>query len=343
MQNSAYIKAAGQISLQKPLSEEWFDNPVTIPNGFSRAQDPDFKPFVNALESRRMGKILKRAIAVSETVMKDAGINRPDAIITGTGLGCNENNQAFLKELSESGEEMPKPTFFMNSTHNTISSLLAIRTGVQGYNSTYSHASMSFDCALQDALLQLSEGKAENILLGAHDEMNAEYYGIMKKGGLAGQGETAYGEQSAAFVLAKENENALCSIHGFEMLHKPDLGRLHYALDKMTAEAGCEPEDIDAIMTGINGDRQNDACYEEICDKLLPGTPMLRFKHIFGEGLCAPAIGLYATAVCIGRENIPAHLAFRGKSVKAEKILLLNVPQGRNASMTLCTSATYNR
>ena len=158
MANRIYIRSAAQISVQKPLCEDWMADPVQLSGEYLRSQDPDFKPFLSPMQARRMGLILKRAIAVSLTALRNAGIECPDAIFTGTGLGCMENTENFLSAMYRDGEEMLPPTYFMMSTHNTISSAVAILLRCHGQNCTYSQKDISFESALLDAFLQLQVG-----------------------------------------------------------------------------------------------------------------------------------------------------------------------------------------
>ena len=95
-----YVASAKQISIQQPLSEEWLTNPVEYDVPFARSIDPSFKDYVSPIEARRMGKILKRALATSKEALKAAGRETVDAIITGTGYGCIENTELFLNALS---------------------------------------------------------------------------------------------------------------------------------------------------------------------------------------------------------------------------------------------------
>lgn len=134
-----YIKTATQISIQQPLSESWMNTPVYATDEYMRSQDPNFRDWLPPLEARRMGKLMRRALVTALKALRDAEVAKPDAIITGTGLGCIENTELFLDQLCREGEEMLKPTYFMQSTHNTISSLIGIKTKCHGYNSTYSH------------------------------------------------------------------------------------------------------------------------------------------------------------------------------------------------------------
>ena len=201
MANRIYIRSAAQISVQKPLCEDWMTEPVPCSVPYLRSQDPDFKHFLNPMQARRMGLILKRAIAVSLTALKDAGIECPDAIFTGTGLGCMENTENFLSAMCRDGEEMLPPTYFMMSTHNTISSAVAILLRCHGYNCTYSQKDISFESALLDAYLQLQTGRTSNALVGAHDETTPATYELLKGAGYFGDGVTA-AEASSAFVLS---------------------------------------------------------------------------------------------------------------------------------------------
>ena len=45
------------------------------------------------------------------------------------------------------GENCLKPSLFMQSTHNTIGSLIGIVLKCHGYNNTYSHEGISFESA----------------------------------------------------------------------------------------------------------------------------------------------------------------------------------------------------
>lgn len=131
---------------------------------------PEEMPKIPPMVARRVKGLLRRALVTSMVALERAGDPLPDAIITGTGLGCVEETLAFLEEIYRNGENLLKPSYFMNSTHNTIGSLIAIQTGNRGYNNTYSQGSESLKSALLDALLQISLGKIKSALVGLHDD-----------------------------------------------------------------------------------------------------------------------------------------------------------------------------
>lgn len=285
-----YIKAATQISMQQPLSEAWMTAPVEHTEPYVRSLDPNFRDWLNPLESRRMGKILKRALVTAQKVMHDSGVQQPDAVITGTGLGCIENTELFLDQLCREGEEMLKPTYFMQSTHNTISSLISIHDHLHGYNTTYSHKSVSFDSALLDAFTQLRLGDIQTALVTGNDEMTPTYFSILQRAGYVGQpGQVAAGEASVAMMLTTDPTDALCEVEEVRMSVK-DL------------QLPSSP--VDLLVLGTNGVPQNDSLYQKVAQQM-PEVETFEYKRLFGESYTVSGIGVYAAAhlICKGRAN----------------------------------------
>lgn len=134
------------------------------------AQLPELKEFVSPMQSRRMGKLIKAATLSSLKALQMAGVTCPDAIITGTAYGMLETSEKFLIDMTDNGEETLSPTLFMQSTHNTVGSAIAIRTKCHGYNITYTQGDKSLDWALRDARRLIETGRAQTVLVGVHDE-----------------------------------------------------------------------------------------------------------------------------------------------------------------------------
>jgi 3-oxoacyl-(acyl-carrier-protein) synthase len=346
---TCYILSAKQISIQQPLSEDWMQAPVIYEEPFVRSIDPNFKNYISSIEARRMGKILKRAVATSKEALNASGLDTVDAIITGTGYGCIENTEFFLDALSREGEQLLKPTYFMQSTHNTVSSLVAIQMKNYGYNVTYAHKGISFDSALQDAWLQFRLGKINSALVGGHDEMTETFYHILKKGGVMGKDDERCGEAAVSVVLASASRceevrrnypemMPLCKLSGFEMLHQPTINTLKDAVTRMLQSAGKSLADVDYILTGISGDHDNDAAYIQEAKNLFGDKPLLKYKHLFGESFTASGIGLYVAAQCLKAGRVPAALFVNSREVSDRQpkcILLYNRSDGKNVSLTI--------
>ena len=128
------------------------------------------REYISPKEGRRMGKLMKAATLTSLMALREAGIECPDAIITATANGMLETSEKFLVDMVDNGEETLSPTLFMQSTHNTIGSAIAIRTKCHGYNITYTQGKDSMKWALRDAERLIRMGKAKTVLVGCHDE-----------------------------------------------------------------------------------------------------------------------------------------------------------------------------
>lgn len=138
------------------------------------------KEYLKPMEVRRMGPLMRSTLLSSLDALKQAGIECPDAIITGTTLGCIDNSEKLLREMTSTDEASTSPTLFMQSTHNTIGSAIAINLGCHGYNTTYTQAEASLDWCIRDAELLLRSGQAKSVLVGCHDE-NTEWYGWVQR------------------------------------------------------------------------------------------------------------------------------------------------------------------
>ncbi len=358
--NDIFILSAQQISMQQPLSEEWMDNPIMYDVPFTRSIDPSFKEYISPIEARRMGRILKRALATSKEALKTAGCDTVDAIMTGTGFGCIENTEFFLDALSNEGEQLLKPTYFMQSTHNTISSLVAIQTKNYNYNATYAHKGISFESALNDAWLQFRLSKIGSALVGCHDEMTETFHSIMKKGGVMGQDDERCGEVAVSVVLSRHCEASfrengrsnldmsalrqaqgpqpLCRLTGLKMLHQPTMNDLMDAVTTMLQSAERSLADVDYILTGISGNHENDKAYLAETKTLFGDKPLLKYKHLFGENFTASGLGFYVAAQCLNSGKVPSHLFVNANEATDKQpacILLFNRSDGKDFTLTL--------
>ena len=45
-----FIQSAAQISIQNPLCEDWFENPIAHTEGYNRSIEPDYKPVINPMD-----------------------------------------------------------------------------------------------------------------------------------------------------------------------------------------------------------------------------------------------------------------------------------------------------
>lgn len=135
-----------------------------------QSDDTDIAAYISPVEARRMTLQTRRIVVAAKRAMKEAKIDMPDAIVCATQWGCMLQSMRFLQDMIDSDEQQLKPTPFIQSTHNTIASLIAILTGNHGYNCTYSQGDQSLACSLMDIKTQMALGQINNALILEFDE-----------------------------------------------------------------------------------------------------------------------------------------------------------------------------
>ena len=122
-------------------------------------------------QRRRLSRIIQMAILAARRC------HAPDAskrlsIALGTGMGCVEEGAVFLENIVAKDEAEPMPTRFPGSVHNAPAGQVAIDLGARGLNSAPTMGDISFECALWQAMNQITTGEADEALAGAVDELN---------------------------------------------------------------------------------------------------------------------------------------------------------------------------
>lgn len=344
-----FIQSAAHISIQQPLTDEWFEHPIIPQQAFNESIEPVYTNYFAPMAARRMGKLLKRATVTGVEALGTHEL--PDAIISGTGLGCIENTEKFLKAMIDNDEEFLQPTYFMQSTHNTIGSQVALHLKCHGYNCTYSHRGTSFDSSLLDTYLQMRLGLIHSALVGSHDEMTLDYFKTLGKIGYWKQEDISEetlrkaetpGSLSGScsfnmLVSDQQEEDSLCVLNGISILYKPTIQQLCEQADALLQKAGIRKEDLSAIVLGLSGDCDNDKVYNDFASAYCPDTTSVWYKHLFGESFCASSFGVYVGATILHKQQMPSHLIYnQKKGVKPPKhILVHNHFQNKDHSLIL--------
>lgn len=250
-------------------------------------QKPPIKDFIDPKESRRMSAIIKNGIFAGMTALKNAGIAKPDAIITGTGLGCLSDTVKFMASIIQYGEENLNPAPFIYSTHNTVGGAISILTGCRGYNSTFVHRGVSFESALMDAYLLSVESPELNILTGGVDELTNEYAVITERMGLYKESSVP-GEGAAFAVISGVKDNAVCEIAGIRIVPSFDKITVENALRQFIESNSIDPSKT-VIFTPFNGDSECDNWKKQI---LMPHSwkKISVPKELTGEFMTAGAL-----------------------------------------------------
>jgi 3-oxoacyl-[acyl-carrier-protein] synthase II len=338
----AYIKGIGIISPQNTFNTSDFLSEVVEHNSKSlRCIEPSYKEFLNPTLARRMARIIKMSIAASTVCFKDANIEIPDAIMTGTALGCLEDTEKFLLSIIENDEQFLTPTSFIQSTHNTVSAQIALQLKCMNYNFTYVHKGFSFESAVLDGLMTLAEGEAKNVLVGGHDEMTEKYYRVCDRIGYWKEEEqvntmelintktngSVAGEGAAFFVLSNErSESCYAKLRGIKTIYKPENNQeIETKIQAFLSEKGLTYNDIDVVIYGINGDVRFDKRYEYLKEHVFKNSTATYFKHLCGEYQTSGSFAMWIAAQLLKTQHIPkAILIGEAKTKQIRNVLIYN-------------------
>ncbi len=278
-----FITAASSISHQLSFKNEGFsESSLELPSD-SLLLSPNFKEYISPNNIRRMSEILRTAVTCSLDCLMQAGIEKPDAIIVGTGLGCLVETEKFLENFIANEEGLISPTAFIQSTHNTVGGQLSILLGNHNYNMTHTQNTLSFEHALQDAALCIEEGN-EHVLVGGADEHISLLNDVVGKLGFENLHMTS---AASFFILSKSNnEKAIAKII--------DCGSYAFAesfadaINSFLAQTKIKKDEIDLILFS-----SLDAQSEKEIKTLFPESETLDYLKYSGTYFTNSAFALH--------------------------------------------------
>ena len=165
-------------SVAKELSEHQLVTPH-VASFVQIDEDVDVRTYLAPLQARRLTPQMRRLVVAAKQALEQARIDKPDAIIVGTRFGGIKPTMTLLKSLVANGEQDFSPSLFMQSTHNTPASTLAILLGCHGYNTTFSVFCVSFEEAKEDAARLLSLDVVQSVLVCEYDEADEDWQRIL--------------------------------------------------------------------------------------------------------------------------------------------------------------------
>lgn len=353
MKTKVYINGIGGISAQAEENFKTGNFSVYNKNIFP-AITPNFKKYIPAMQLRRMSTGLKMGLTAAKMALEDAGVEIPDAIITGTGQGAKIDTEKFLRELLDRQEEMLSPTSFIQSTHNTIGGQIALHLKCKGYNMTYSHNAASLESALIDALLVLEEDPGNHhVLAGGVDELSQILTPLQKLDGQVKEENissmellrshtpgTFLSEGAHFFLLSGEKSaNSYARLVDVSVLNPEKPDEIVSKVEKQLRSLGVTPDEIDLLITGNNGDSRFDHYYKKLQDALFKDKTQLGFKNLSGEYNTVTGFAISLACKFFKEDNSPEILILKGGPViKPKRILIYNQYLGENHSLILLES-----
>jgi len=356
MMRPVYISSSAAISPQNSFECSLFLKEINCTTQKKLfVQEPDYRQYINPVAIRRMSRLIKMGIACGMKALQNAVVTMPDAIITGTGLGSMTDMEKFLKDMIVLKEEALNPTFFIQSTYNSVNGWLSLQTKATGYNQTFVHRGFSTEMALLDAQLLLNEtDEKKNVLVGGFDEMTDEYFLVKSKVNYWKKDPidsltllqnnktdgTIGGEGAAFFVLSNEKEQALCKLASIRMIQEPNAQKIQEQIETILTAHRLKAEDIDVVISGRNGDLRFENLYDEGFAYLSAGTSEICFKHLTGEYPTATSFAVWLATYLFEKQKTPDVLIYKKGTVKSFKnILIINHYILNTASIVLLQKA----
>ena len=348
----AYITGLGSISVQNTFeANDFLQNPKPLDSPVNYCIEPDYKKFIQPIQLRRMGRILRMGVTAAAKCLKEGGVDLPDAIITGTGLGMVQDTEKFLTSVIENEEKFLNPTSFIQSTHNTVCAHIAVMLKCNHYNFTYVHSSISFESALLDSLMQVSEHPEMKVLLGGLDEMTDIYFRISDNAGLWNKYQVEnnpsmdpqkvkVGEGASFFLLTGTRPAEFYArFTGMDTFYKPACaGDISSRIAGFLQQHGLDPQSIDFVLSGQT-DQEGDIIYRELKEGLFKNNNFGYYKHLCGEYYTSPAFAAWIAAKMLKNQIVPDAVVLRGSGANSLKhVLIWNHFRNINHSLILLSA-----
>lgn len=341
MRETLYIRSMNLLSAQDTFHTDSLPDEIHLPSGNRiNAIDPPYMEFLSPVMARRMGRIIKMGMASAMQCLKDGQVEQPDAIISGTALGCLGDTEKFLLALIKDDEQFLTPTWFIQSIQNTVAAQIALHLGCRQHNFTFTHKAFSLESGLIDAIMLIKEGEATQVLVGVVDEITDNNFYLYKKLGHWKENEVASanelydqnthgsigGEAALYLVVTQEkSDKNIAAIKGIQTIYKPDS--THTIIEKcrdFLNYHNCTPEEIDAVILGFSGDNRTDNYYDQLYQNLFADTPQLRFKHLSGEFQTATSFAVWLGASILKSQTVPDAVKWIGRPANLNRILIYN-------------------
>ncbi len=346
---SVYIKSIIAVSAQDTFETNQLPEKLDPVSKWMRCVTPEFKKYIPAKVLRRMNRYSRISSVCAFKSLSNIGLDKPDAIITATSMGCVEDSERFLNQMLDNNEMLLTPTSFIQSTHNAVGSNLALAYQCKGYNMVYTHDNNAFETALLDASMKVKSGSLDHILIGATDEITEENYNLKESLGkwksadennlefLTSKTEgTIPGEGATFMVVSNDAKDAELNLIGLEVFYS--LKKDQSLLQRITSfldQHNFRIQDLDTILLSIDGDQRNYTNYESIMGEELAHVNICYYKHMCGSYDSDGAFAVWIASQFINSNSIPDYAFVRDTNRKTNNVLIVRQNLNKNFSFVL--------
>jgi 3-oxoacyl-[acyl-carrier-protein] synthase II len=346
MLSNIYITGISSVSSLGATKEEIIKNTalnkvpdenIITENGFAyyKSSDFTFSSYFDVKRLRRVSLLSKMILHTIERALDDAGIDTKNSsqkigLFFSTGLGEIHTTLQYLDSYIDKGVMYVSPMHFHNSVHNAPAGLAAIEFGLTGSNYTFSQKDVSFEAALEGAVLALERGKIDCAIVCSADKSDAlireSYLGFnMIKNNKSKHGFIP-SEGAAAFILEKK-----------QTIPKKAYSKLIFSeLKSVPALPWEQPSDIkdiklpeellkntDVCFTGESGfplrDRSEDKLFKAV-KKINPNIKKFAPKLIFGDFPTSSAVSFYLSQLILSSDINSSSISKDIKSIVHQSI-----------------------
>ncbi|MFD2561937.1 beta-ketoacyl synthase N-terminal-like domain-containing protein [Aquimarina rubra] len=349
--SDCFINGIACISAQPTTDPDTFlEDIISYQESIFRSHDPNYKEYIKPAAMRRMSKSVKMGVAAASMALNRSGVEMPDAIITGTGMGCKQDSEKFLENVLHNDEQFLTPTLFIQSTHNTVGGQVALGLGCKAYNVTYVQGAASFETSVMDAQLMLSEEPNRKILVGGIDEVAKNSTLLHKLDGQIKEDTTdvinlldsdtsgTVASEGATFMVlgGEKTDKSLAKIVDVETISAATPDEIKKDIEKFMKRHKLSADDIDAVVLGNNGDVTYDNYYKNLQSSIFSNIEQLCYKHLIGDYHVASSFGFWIGCKIFETDQVPAILKVNNVTAnKYENVLLYNQYLGKNHSIAL--------
>ena len=348
--SNCFINGIASISAQPTTDPDTFlEDLISHKECIFRSHDPNYKEYIKPAAMRRMSKSVKMGVTAASMALNDSGVEMPDAIITGTGMGCKQDSEKFLENILNNDEQFLTPTLFIQSTHNTVGGQVALGLGCKAYNVTYVQGAASFENSVMDAQLMLLEESENNILVGGIDEVAKNSTLLHKLDGQIKEDDidvinlldsntpgTVASEGATFMVLGGKTDKSLAKVVDVETISEATPDEIKSTIEQFILRQGLSVGDIDTVILGNNGDVKYDNYYKNLQSSIFSDIEQLCYKHLIGDYHVASSFGFWLGCKVFETNKPPSILKVNGITAKKyENVLLYNQYLGKNHSIAL--------
>lgn len=307
--------------------------------------DFDPKTYLGDANVRPLDRTARLATSAAARALEASGWTRERragtdvGLVLGTMFGSVHTISSFDLRAQEAGPQYAKPLDFANSVINAAAGQTAIWHDLRGVNSTVAGGPTAGLSALGYAVEMLRTERAAALLAGGCDELcEASYRGFLETGRMAGRDgqpprPVPFDAARNGFLLSEgagllmletragareRGARVLGLILGHAEAFDPSRGRdeksaaraVAQAVSGALADAGLEPEAVDAVAVGANGSVAGDRAEAQGLVRALGAAarsvPVMATKASLGEALGASgAISVIAALEALQRGELP--------------------------------------